>query len=251
MTLVRDRFSWDSPEDAPETIFEGYHDPANRWNGFATPAFEKAEADRIVAWQQANPNPDNETIAYDVERDAYVVTNPSYPEDGPEYVEGFDVATYTTKDAPDGTKRLYAIGSWSWTWMEVEAEPARSRRDLAENGPDLAGRLMTTTSDETPAAIREALLAVEQIEDLLFGVYHNPAMPESVASIQNPSVRTVMGYLADARRELRRAALPVVHYARTAYTVQCGARSSSLSELTTTMVRAEVTCSACVLELQG
>lgn len=118
--LTKDKFSWDSPEDAPDTIFEGWHNPAVRWNGFATPAFEKSEADRIMAWQQAHEDAESERITFDVERDSYVIVNPSYPEDPNLYVEGFE-ADCDVEGIGGKSKRLYAIGSWSWTWMEVGA----------------------------------------------------------------------------------------------------------------------------------
>lgn len=112
--LVRATFAWDDPDDGP--TFEGWHDPSVRWNGFATPAFEKAEADKIMAWNtQAVAAGDGvERMTFDAATDAYLLLHPEAGEDGPERVPAFDAR------CDDGKwRRLYGVGSWAWTWSEV------------------------------------------------------------------------------------------------------------------------------------
>lgn len=125
MALTKARFCWDNPEEGP--TFEGWHDPAARWNGWATPAFERSEADRIMAYNQgvlkADATSEIENISFDEAGDCYVLYHPVYAKDEgtqyqPEKVRGTDA------DCGEGLllkrRHLYAIGSWAWTWYEVD-----------------------------------------------------------------------------------------------------------------------------------
>lgn len=127
--LAKDRFSWDDPSD-DATVFEGWHNPSERWNGWATPAFEKSEADRLMAHQQEVGGEEQDRITFDVERDAYVITNPAYGDDE-SLAQGFD-ADCDVEGVGGKTKHLYAIGGWSWTWMEVGGECGRCGEALKD-----------------------------------------------------------------------------------------------------------------------
>lgn len=37
-------------EDRPECVHAAYLDPAEEWNGWACPYFERAEVERMAAW---------------------------------------------------------------------------------------------------------------------------------------------------------------------------------------------------------
>lgn len=107
--LVQARFAWDAPDD--EATFVGWHDPEVRWNGFATPAFERAEADRLMGYVNAMAlgRPEETAFSYDAARDCYVERAWDHSELDPVEYEGYD---------RDG-RHLYGIGAWSWTWSEV------------------------------------------------------------------------------------------------------------------------------------
>lgn len=85
----------------------GYTD-GSRWNGWATPYFEKAEALAVMA----DYNKGTETpMFYNEEYDTfYHFGNDSY--DG----EMWKGADYNTKD---GIKHLYGIGAYCWVWDAV------------------------------------------------------------------------------------------------------------------------------------
>lgn len=80
------------------------------WNGWACPYFEKSEAERILKASEAN----GFEWEYDVEQDAYIVSNSQEDEDyAPEVFEGSNYEI-------EGTNlTLYGIGAYSWIW-EVE-----------------------------------------------------------------------------------------------------------------------------------
>ncbi len=89
------------------------------WNGWACPCFEKALADRIMAYLAADAAEDEDavTLAYRGEngRDAYDLLEPREDGEGLEVAgtaEGFNLATV------HGVKRVYAIGAFLWTWQE-------------------------------------------------------------------------------------------------------------------------------------
>jgi hypothetical protein len=76
------------------------------WNGWATPHFELAEAERLIAWLK------NAKAGFDSERDAFVTMLP----DGEEEVWFAQSVAIT-----DGSRiKVYPIGADSWCWEEVE-----------------------------------------------------------------------------------------------------------------------------------
>jgi len=90
--------------------FEGWTD-GSLWNGWACPAFEKQEADRLAAHLRSVGC----VAEFDAAKDAFTIRE----FDGadlydPEEYEGLDIET------PEGTKRVYAIGAYSWVWQETK-----------------------------------------------------------------------------------------------------------------------------------
>ena len=81
-----------------------------RWNGWATPVFEKDQIERIAA-QFGD-------ITYDEKRDVFIADNGPTVEDDCRYEE-FAGQTIIV----DGTtKHVYPIGSGAWTWEEVASD---------------------------------------------------------------------------------------------------------------------------------
>ena len=126
-TFVPDRFSFDEGEHT----FAGYHDPRERWNGFATPAFPLTEARRIARVSADLRRQDGvdaaERIRYDARTDSFLIDNPeNHPGEKPEREHGFDIET------TQGKRHVYGIGRMGWTWMEkswwADAEPGHERR---------------------------------------------------------------------------------------------------------------------------
>ena len=77
------------------------------WNGWATPYFEKDEAERVMAgYNQDLDEPD--LMYYDEVGDAFVVYTEGH--DNYDYWQGADIRTQ------DGIKHLYGIGAYSWVW---------------------------------------------------------------------------------------------------------------------------------------
>lgn len=78
------------------------------WNRWATPYFEKDEANRVVAsYNELAELP----IYYDAKTDAFKIDE----------LMGFDGTEWQGEDiqTEDGTKHLYGIGACSWVWDSV------------------------------------------------------------------------------------------------------------------------------------
>ena len=118
-TPQRIRVTFDEGDPIFDAWTYGYH-----WNGFATPIFNRENADRIAAMNAAilAENPDNQEIVdritYEPEHDRYRTENPAWDLSEPEYVKGHY--------APEAGENLYAIGTYGWTWEEV-TEPGQER----------------------------------------------------------------------------------------------------------------------------
>jgi hypothetical protein len=95
--------------EGPEDVFTGWHIPWNRWNGWATPAFERSEIERILAWlARTNAGHDEaDTFAWD--GDVLLRTS----------TDGDDVFIERIEADRDGR---YGLGAFSWTWSEVDSE---------------------------------------------------------------------------------------------------------------------------------
>jgi hypothetical protein len=91
MALVKASFAIDATD-----AYDGWHDPAVRWNGFACPLFERVEADRIAE-----------------------VFGLRYAAGDDAYSDETDVYAGTQRD----DLHLYAIGDHGWTWLEAEGSP--------------------------------------------------------------------------------------------------------------------------------
>lgn len=82
------------------------------WNGWATPFFEKGDAEAVLRELAGTYAEMGETYrwGYDPEGDAFSSQSPHDEE--PERTEGEWIMT------PEGRKRVYGIGAYSWTWNE-------------------------------------------------------------------------------------------------------------------------------------
>lgn len=101
-------------------FYEGYHINNIRWNGFATPCFEKQVADIIAN----DCSTYDFKIGYDEEKDSYVVT---------EY-EGINILnTYSFEkeiiSTPDGRKEVYSLGAGYWTWISHTLDEVKKYKD--------------------------------------------------------------------------------------------------------------------------
>lgn len=107
--VVKEFFGID-PETADD-VFVGYHVPSNRWNGWACPAFDRENAERVVAWINRNAEMFNDGDQYRAEwdGDTVVLWSPSNRN------EGYEDERFSPDE--DG---LYDIGSYGWCWHEVE-----------------------------------------------------------------------------------------------------------------------------------
>jgi len=97
--------------------YEGYHIKDSRWNGFATPSFEKEIADIIAH----NFSTSNFKINYDKKKNCYVIK---------EYEDFKVVNTYSfekvTIDTHDGKKEVYPLGAYYWTWDDYTLDEVKN-----------------------------------------------------------------------------------------------------------------------------
>lgn len=102
------------PETADD-IFVGYHDPSIRWNGWATPAFARSEAERVIAWinRTADKFGTDDQYRAHMADGVVIITQPDEP-------------NYSERYAPDADGR-FAIGAFGWTWQEVALPPEIDR----------------------------------------------------------------------------------------------------------------------------
>ena len=86
----------------------GYTD-GSRWNGWATPYFELAEA--LVIMAEYNAEDPESPIVYNKGTDTFVVDT----------MGGFDGDSWKGIDCQteEGTKHLYGIGAYCWIWDEA------------------------------------------------------------------------------------------------------------------------------------
>jgi hypothetical protein len=110
-------------EDPP--FFEAWVDLDERWNGWLCPRFEKDQAMDLIDWEEREMGM---RCHYDEANDRFLLayTDGEEPpraawyedldpdDENVEICEGFDLET------PEGTKRVYGIGSHSWIWSKHE-----------------------------------------------------------------------------------------------------------------------------------
>lgn len=113
--------------------YEGYHIPENRWNGWATPKFEKYIADLITH----NFSTKDFKINYDKENDCYIIINESNE------VEKVEKSTINTND---GKKEVYDFGSVGWTWDSYTLDEAKKRNDAHIISNDIETTINTEDS---------------------------------------------------------------------------------------------------------
>lgn len=82
------------------------------WNGWATPYFEKKEADRVISHLARSPEDKGgpHRAYFDRARDAYIVQ--WYETVG----AGTDVFPAETIETPKGRRKVYPIGAYGYTW---------------------------------------------------------------------------------------------------------------------------------------
>ena len=118
-------FNLDSNE-----YYEGYHIKDTRWNGFATPSFEREIADIIAH----NCSTSDFKIGYDEDKDCYIVT---------EYEGIMILNTYSFKkhtiETPEGRKEVYPMGAYYWTWNDYTLDEVKNKEDtiIFSNVPEM------------------------------------------------------------------------------------------------------------------
>lgn len=96
--------------------YEGYHIENRRWNGFATPNFEKYIADFIAH----NFSTSNFKIKYDEKQDCYCIT---VYEDS-RIIEEYKAEKHTI-NTTDGIKEVYDMDSLGWTWDDYTLDEVK------------------------------------------------------------------------------------------------------------------------------
>jgi len=113
-------FSFDEPE-TPEDYYIGWSYD-RRWNGWGSPLFEKAEADRMML--RFNAELQRKDATYDPVTETYFFpsfNDTEYPEEPPH--PGYPKETLAL---PDGsTREVYAIGSGEWCWNVDYKDPTK------------------------------------------------------------------------------------------------------------------------------
>lgn len=107
-----------------ETWFEAMHDPTDRWNGWASPKFDRATAERLVEWMNefvAENAYESDVLSWD--GNDVIGWCQMYADEGGE--------KYTpARWSPDAEGR-YSIGAWAWTWTSEDQWGAMYDEDKA------------------------------------------------------------------------------------------------------------------------
>lgn len=118
--------------DVAPPRFKGYSVSGNYWNGWECPAFEKEEAERILAWakqlDEDSIDDSANAYSYDVETDTFKYCDAA----GDPYEEskGFDITVNGS------VRHVYSIGAYAWIW-NIDEEFERALVSIAKNMADL------------------------------------------------------------------------------------------------------------------
>lgn len=99
------------------TQYEGWHDPRQRWNGWACPYFTKATTDTIVEWVNRE---DASDLRFHWDGDI-LVEEMLGAEEPDQWAE---VGRMGPISMPGISEPLYTIGAYSWVWEEAEDDDA-------------------------------------------------------------------------------------------------------------------------------
>ena len=105
--MIAERFTFDSYAENEDSLFNGFHDPRERWNGWACPFFPMSECVRILNY--VGQYSDELEIGYRVAGDGLewaIETDDGSPDWIPlksRFVDGVEV---------------FPLGSWGWVWDE-------------------------------------------------------------------------------------------------------------------------------------
>ena len=101
--------------------YEGYHIKNRRWNGFATPSFEKNIADLIAH----NFSTSDFKINYDEKKDCYCITVYEHGK----LIENYKFEKKTINTA-DGKKEVYSLGAYYWTWDDYTLDEIKDNPNI-------------------------------------------------------------------------------------------------------------------------
>lgn len=119
MGLTKVRVEIDA--ETPDQVFDAVTDPEVRWNGWATPTFDRANAERVITMVTRDDQEDYHRFFWtsDREGNACLIMGES---------DGSDEWWW---DFCGDDETGYPIGSWSWTWSLLEDEAPTGRDELA------------------------------------------------------------------------------------------------------------------------
>ena len=107
---VRGLFAIDAK--TPDDVFTGWHDPDVVWNGWATPAFDRRNTERVVAWMTAD-SCDDQIMSFAWDGDVLVMTETDGEQQHVQRIEA---------DA----EGLYSLGAFAWVWYELRVPEGES-----------------------------------------------------------------------------------------------------------------------------
>lgn len=104
-----------------DNFYEGYHVKSRRWNGFATPSFERKVADLIAH----DFSTSDCKISYNEKKKCYCIA--TY-ENG-KVIESYQVEKETINTA-DGNKEVYSLGAYYWTWDDYTFDEIKDKLNV-------------------------------------------------------------------------------------------------------------------------
>jgi hypothetical protein len=105
--MIAERFTFDSYAENEDSLFNGFHNPRERWNGWACPFFPMSECVRILNY--VGQYQDELEVGYRLAGDGLewaIETDDGSP----------DWITLKSRTV-DGVE-VFPLGSWGWVWDE-------------------------------------------------------------------------------------------------------------------------------------
>lgn len=104
--MIAERFTFDSYAENEDSLFDGFHNPRERWNGWACPFFPMSECVRILDY--VGQYSDELEIGYRLTGDTLEFCR--------ETAEGSEWLPMEGRIV-DGVK-VFPLGAWGWVWDE-------------------------------------------------------------------------------------------------------------------------------------
>lgn len=105
--------------DNGQSVYAGWYDPAEDWNGFSCPVFDYDTAVQILDDLVADDASDCVEWAYDDASKAFTLHGDLFLYPGEDWTSEYELWGTVEADGGDEVD-VYSIGAYEWTWLPVD-----------------------------------------------------------------------------------------------------------------------------------